>query len=112
MPLILKVDKDPSRNEAAIGQAARLIRNGTVVAFPTETFYGLAALATNYEAIAKVYLLKRRAVHKSLSILVADLRELDKWIENFSREARHLAATFWPGPLTLVCTAGEKVAAK
>jgi len=48
MPLILKVDKDTTQSEAAIGQAARLIRKGTVVAFPTETFYGLAALATDY----------------------------------------------------------------
>jgi len=109
MILRLKVEEDSSQREKAIRKAARLIRNGTVVAFPTETFYGLAALATDYQAIAKVYLLKRRAVHKSLSILVADLKELDKWIENFSREARHLAASFWPGPLTLVCAAGEKL---
>jgi len=109
MPLILKVDKDATQSEAAIGQAARLIRKGIVVAFPTETFYGLAALATDYKAVARVYLLKKRAVHKSLSILVADLNELDNWIENLSREARHLAATFWPGPLTLVCAAGKKL---
>ena len=109
MTLRLKVEEDSSQREEAIKQAARLIRHGTVVAFPTETFYGLAALATDSQAIAKVYLLKRRAVHKSLSILVADLKELDKWIKNPSREARHLAASFWPGPLTLVCAAGEKL---
>jgi len=109
MPLILKVDKDPKRSESAIREAARLIRKGMVVAFPTETFYGLAALATDYDAIARVYLLKRRGVHKSLSILVADLNELDNYIENLSAEARHLAARFWPGPLTLVCPAGKKL---
>jgi L-threonylcarbamoyladenylate synthase len=109
MTLRLKVDEDPGRGEAAVKEAARLIRQGTVVAFPTETFYGLAALATDHKAIARVYLLKRRAVNKSLSILVADLKELDNWIENFSPEARHLAASFWPGPLTLVCTAGENL---
>ena len=107
MPLILKVDKDTIQSEAAIRQAARLVRQGTVVAFPTETFYGLAALATDHKAIARVYLLKKRTVHKSLSILVADLNELDSWVENLSREARRLAATFWPGPLTLVCAAGK-----
>jgi L-threonylcarbamoyladenylate synthase len=109
MPLILKVDKDPTRREAAIRQAARLIRNGTVVAFPTETFYGLAALATDYQAIARVYLLKRRSVQKSLSILVGELKQLDHWTENLTSEARHLAATFWPGPLTLVLAAGKKL---
>jgi L-threonylcarbamoyladenylate synthase len=109
MTLRLKVEEDSSQREEAIRKAARLIHQGSVVAFPTETFYGLAALATDSQAIAKVYLLKKRAVHKSLSILVADLKELDKWIENLSHEARHLAASFWPGPLTLVCAAGEKL---
>ena len=109
MPLILKVNKDTTQSKAAIDQAARLIRQGTVVAFPTETFYGLAALATDYKAIARVYLLKKRGVLKSLSILVADLNELDSWIENLSREARRLATTFWPGPLTLVFAARKNL---
>ena len=109
MPLILKVEQDPSQSEEAIKEAARLIRKGAVVAFPTETFYGLAALATDYNAIAKIYLLKKRGVHKSLSILIADLAELDNWIENLTSEARHLAASFWPGPLTLVFTAGKRL---
>jgi L-threonylcarbamoyladenylate synthase len=109
MTLILKVEKDPHRSEAAIRQAARLIRHGSVVAFPTETFYGLAALATDHKAVARVYLLKKRGLHKSLSILIADLSELDHWIENLSREARHLATSFWPGPLTLVCQAGKRL---
>jgi len=109
MPLILRVEKDPTRSEAAIRQAARLIRNGTVVAFPTETFYGLAALATDHRAIAKLFLLKRRAIQKSLSILLANLDELDKWIETITSDARHLAASFWPGPLTLVFAAGKKL---
>jgi L-threonylcarbamoyladenylate synthase len=107
MPLILKVDKDSTPREAAIRQAARLIRNGTVVAFPTETFYGLAALATDHQAIARLYLLKRRSVQKSLSILLADLSELDYWIEDLTSDAHRLAASFWPGPLTLVFTAGK-----
>jgi len=109
MPLILKVEKDPARSEAAIRQAARLIRNGTVVAFPTETFYGLAALATDQRAISKLFLLKRRAIQKSLSILLASLDELDNWIDDLTSDARHLAASFWPGPLTLVFAAGKKL---
>ena len=109
MPLILKVEEGSPQREEAIRKAARLIRHGSVVAFPTETFYGLAALATDYNAIAKVYLLKRRAIYKSLSILVADLSELENWIENLSREARHLVTRFWPGPLTLVCSARKEL---
>jgi L-threonylcarbamoyladenylate synthase len=109
MTLRLKAEEGSPQREKAIREAARLIRHGSVVAFPTETFYGLAALATDYNAIAKVYLLKRRKIYKSLSILVADLSELEDWIENLSREARHLAKIFWPGPLTLVCFAGKKL---
>ncbi len=102
MPLILKVEKDPSRSEEAIRQAAQLIVNGGVVAFPTETFYGLAALATDYQAIDKLYQLKKRLAQKSLSILIADPAELDDWIETIPNQALHLMARFWPGPLTLV----------
>ncbi len=105
MPLILKVEKDPSQSEEAIRQAAQLIVNGGVVAFPTETFYGLAALATDYQAIDKLYQLKKRPTQKSLSILIADLAELDDWIETIPNQALHLTARFWPGPLTLVFAA-------
>ena len=96
MTLRLKAEEGSPQREEAIRKAAQLIRHGSVVAFPTETFYGLAALATDYNAVAKVYLLKRRAIYKSLSILVADLSELENWIENLSREARHLVTRFWP----------------
>jgi L-threonylcarbamoyladenylate synthase len=107
MPLILKVEKDPSQSEEAIRQAAQLIVNGGVIAFPTETFYGLAALATDYQAIDKLYQLKKRPAQKSLSILIADLAELDDWIASIPRQALHLAARFWPGPLTLVFAAAR-----
>jgi len=105
MPLILKVEKDPSRSEEAIKRAAELIVKGGVVAFPTETFYGLAALATDYQAIDKLYQLKKRPAQKSLSILIADPAELADWIETIPKQALHLMARFWPGPLTLVFAA-------
>ena len=81
MPLILKVDQDSSRSQEVMSRAAQVILSGGVLAFPTETFYGLAALATDREAVERVYLLKRRAVDKSLSILIADLVELQNWVE-------------------------------
>ena len=109
MPLILKVEKDPSQSEEAIRQAAQLIVNGRVVAFPTETFYGLAALATDYQAIDKLYQLKKRPAQKSLSILIADPAELDDWIETIPKQALHLMARFWPGPLTLVFAAAARL---
>ena len=107
MPLILKVDQDPSRSEEVIRQAAQLIVNGAVVAFPTETFYGLAALATADKAIEKVFLLKKRPDHKSLNILIAEMAELSGLVETIPKEAHQLAVRFWPGPLTLVFDAAK-----
>lgn len=107
MPLTLKVGQDPSQSLEAVRQAAQLIANGGVVAFPTETFYGLAALATDYQAIDKLYQLKKRPAQKSLSILIADLAELDDWIETIPNQALPLAARFWPGPLTLIFPAAK-----
>jgi len=109
MPLILKVEKDPSQSEEAIRQAAQFIVNGGVIAFPTETFYGLAALATDDQAIDKLYQLKKRPAQKSLSILIADLGELDDWVETIPIQALHLTARFWPGPLTLVFAAARRL---
>jgi L-threonylcarbamoyladenylate synthase len=111
MPLILKVDEDPSQSEEALRKAAKLILTGSIVAFPTETFYGLAALATHHEAIERVYLLKKRPVHKSLSILIANLAALENWVRTIPTEAHHLMARFWPGPLTLVFAAAKHLPA-
>jgi len=112
MPLILKVDQDPSRSEEVIRQAAQLIVNGAVVAFPTETFYGLAALATDDKAIEKVFLLKKRPGHKSLNILIAEMSELSGLVETIPKEAHQLALRFWPGPLTLVFAAAKHLPTK
>src|SRR3954451_24587154 len=86
---------------AGIAEAARLLRDGGLVAFPTETVYGLGADATNAAAIAKVYAAKGRPSFNPLIAHVADagaaMRE-----GAFSAAARKLAERFWPGPLTLV----------
>jgi L-threonylcarbamoyladenylate synthase len=107
MPIMLRVDQDSSRSEEVIGRAAQMVLRGGVLAFPTETFYGLAALASDREAVERVYLLKKRSPAKSLSILVADLVELGNWVETIPVEAHHLMACFWPGPLTLVFAAAK-----
>ena len=112
MPLVLKVDQDPSRSEKVIREAAQLIVNGAVVAFPTETFYGLAALATEENAIEKVFLLKKRPDHKSLNILIAEIAELSGLVETIPKETPQLAARFWPGPLTLVFAAAKHLPTK
>jgi L-threonylcarbamoyladenylate synthase len=86
---------------AAIAEAARLIASGLVVAMPTETVYGLAADATNGEAVARIYEAKGRPRFNPLIVHVADVDQAAD-IALLDDHARALAARHWPGPLTLV----------
>ncbi len=89
---------------AAIAEAAALIRGGQPVAVPTETVYGLAADATNGEAVARIYAAKGRPSFNPLIVHVADLAAAEQ-LGIFDDAARMLAAAHWPGPLTLVVPA-------
>lgn len=84
-----------------ISYAASLIRDGQVVAFPTETVYGLGANATDEEACMQVFTLKNRPLHNPLIIHVRNLHEATMY-GVFNAFAYKLADAFWPGPLTLV----------
>ncbi len=86
---------------AAIAEAARLIAEGLPVAVPTETVYGLAADATDGEAVARIYEAKGRPRFNPLIVHVRDLAQAET-IARFGGVARELAGRFWPGPLTLV----------
>ena len=87
--------------EAAVAEATRLLEAGGLVAFPTETVYGLGADATNPAAVARLYQAKGRPAFNPLISHVADLSAAEK-IGRFGAEASALARAFWPGPLTLV----------
>ena len=87
--------------EDAIAEAARLIAEGRTVAIATETVYGLAADATNAEAVARIYEAKGRPNFNPLIVHVPDLPSAER-IGEFSAAARKLAEQHWPGPLTLV----------
>jgi L-threonylcarbamoyladenylate synthase len=89
---------------AAIAEAAALIRAGQPVAVPTETVYGLAADATNGEAVARIYAAKGRPSFNPLIVHVLDLAAAER-LGVFDDGARALAAAHWPGPLTLVVPA-------
>lgn len=88
-------------DRGAIGEAAACLARGGLVAFPTETVYGLGADATNGEAIARLYAAKGRPSFNPLIAHVADIAEAEQCAV-FDASARQLAAAFWPGPLTLV----------
>ena len=86
----------------AIAAAARRLAKGGIVAFPTETVYGLGADATNVHAVAKVFLLKGRPADHPLIVHVADFEGIERWVAEVPAYARTLAGRFWPGPLTLI----------
>ena len=88
-------------DSAAIAAAAACLRAGGLVAFPTETVYGLGADARNGEAIARLYAAKGRPAFNPLIAHVADLAAARR-LGRFDEAAERLAAAFWPGPLTLV----------
>ncbi|HWU54039.1 MAG TPA: L-threonylcarbamoyladenylate synthase, partial [Rhizomicrobium sp.] len=84
-----------------IAEAARILREGGLVAFPTETVYGLGADATNGQAVAAIFAAKGRPLFNPLIVHVADLEEARRHVE-LSPRAQALAEKFWPGALTLV----------
>ncbi|MDZ7362242.1 MAG: L-threonylcarbamoyladenylate synthase [candidate division KSB1 bacterium] len=87
---------------ASLQLAAEIIRNGNLVAFPTETVYGLGADALNATACAKIFAAKNRPYFDPLIVHLADLSWLEKLSAQFDERGRRLAEKFWPGPLTLV----------
>ena len=87
--------------EDSIGRAAEALATGGLVAFPTETVYGLGADAREANAVAKIFAAKDRPQFNPLIVHVPDLATAES-LAAFGAEARALAAAFWPGPLTIV----------
>ena len=85
-----------------IARAAEILRSGGVVAFPTETVYGLGADASNPAAVARIYALKGRPSNHPVIVHLSSAAQLRDWALDPSPQALRLAQTFWPGPLTLV----------
>jgi L-threonylcarbamoyladenylate synthase len=85
-----------------VARAAALLRAGELVAFPTETVYGLGADAGNPRAIAKIFAAKGRPTDHPLIVHLPDASHLERWAVDIPEAAGKLAAAFWPGPLTLI----------
>ncbi len=85
-----------------IKNAAKALNAGHLVAFPTETVYGLGADATNREAISRIYSVKGRPSDHPLIIHISSISMIDKWATNVPEYALKLAREFWPGPMTLI----------
>jgi L-threonylcarbamoyladenylate synthase len=89
-------------NDNAMPLALETLRSGNLVAFPTDTVYGLAADPFNITAIIKLFESKGREYNKAIAILVGNLKQVDLIAENFTENARKLTAKFWPGGLTVI----------
>lgn len=101
---------DPQHPDAdAIEEAAELIRAGELVAFPTETVYGLGADALLAEGSRKIYAAKGRPSDNPLIVHIADFSALEKITEEIPPEAEKLSDAFWPGPLTMIFRKSEAV---
>lgn len=92
----------PASDPESIRMAAEIIRAGGLVAFPTETVYGLGADAFNPRAIARIFEVKNRPTFDPLIVHIADLAAPDRLVASVTPWARRLIEQFWPGPLTLV----------
>lgn len=91
-------------SQKALAEAGAILRNGGVVAFPTETAYGLAADPAQLEAIQKVFAIKGREVRKQLPFVAADTDQVERYF-TLDKPFSELAQQHWPGPLTLVLSA-------
>jgi L-threonylcarbamoyladenylate synthase len=86
----------------SIARAAKRLRDGDLVAFPTETVYGLGADAGNADAVHRIFVAKGRPSDHPVIVHLAQLADVDRWAREFPEGARRLATAFWPGPLTLI----------
>jgi L-threonylcarbamoyladenylate synthase len=92
----------PADHEEALPRALHILREGGLIAFPTDTVYGLGALAFNRRAVESIYLAKHRPIEKAIPILIGDMNDLEKIADEVTDLARKLASHFWPGPVTLL----------
>ena len=96
----ISIEKDGIRKAAE--RAGEILKNGGIVAFPTDTVYGLGASCFQAEAVRNIFAAKGRPESKPLSILVSDIRQVSLLTDTVSEEALALMQQFWPGALTLI----------
>ena len=100
--LRMKIISNPTQVD--IEKAAKALIDGQLVAFPTETVYGLGADATNEKAVSRIYSVKGRPSDHPLIVHISSINQLEKWAIDIQEYAIKLARDFWPGPMTLILT--------
>jgi len=98
----MKTDILRADHPVAIKHALDVLNHGGLIAFPTDTVYGLAAMAFNEASIESLYVIKGRNSTRAIAVLIGDLADLGHVVSEITPSAQKLAQKFWPGPLTLV----------
>ena len=106
------VEIDPAHREKAFSLCRDAIRAGGVIAYPTDTVYGLGADPKNTGAVRKLFSIKGRQADQPILLLIKDASEVRDWASEVNPEAERLMKKFWPGPLTLVFKAKPNVMAE
>ena len=92
----------------SVDKAARVLKQGGIVIFPTETVYGIGCLIDKKDSIRRLYSIKKRAATKPTAVLVKDLAQAQEWVD-FNQTSKRLAEAFWPGHLTLCLPVRKEV---
>ena len=108
MPEILKIGADISE-EIILTRAIEILANGGIIAYPTETFYGLGADATNEKAIENIFAVKGRNFKTPVSLIIGQADDIHPLVRDVTQTAKKLMAAFWPGALTIVFSAADIV---
>ena len=105
--IMKKIDRN-NIDQEIIRQAGRILKQGGLVAFPTETVYGLGANALDEEAAKKTYAAKGRPSDNPLIVHIAKLEDLDEIVMEIPAVVQEIADYFWPGPLTMIFNKSDK----
>jgi L-threonylcarbamoyladenylate synthase len=108
MPEILKIGAENSK-EKILTRAVEILTGGGIIAYPTETFYGLGVDATNEKAIKKIFAAKGRDFKNPVSLIIGHADDIYPLVQDVPQTAKKLMAAFWPGALTIVFQASDKI---
>ncbi|MBN2284270.1 MAG: threonylcarbamoyl-AMP synthase [Deltaproteobacteria bacterium] len=106
MPDRIPIDGDHP-DPSLLEKATRIMQEGGVIAYPTETFYGLGADPLNESALRRLYLIKGRTFSKPIPLIIGQRSDAERYVRTISDEGRRLMDHFWPGPLTILFPAAS-----
>ena len=98
----LRTEIVPAEDYKSIQRALEVLHKGGLVAFPTDTVYGLGTLAFDGKAVESIYLAKNRPIEKAIPVLIGEIKDLDKLSDGLTEVVSRLASRYWPGPLTII----------